>query len=343
MKIRTKLILYYCGATVLLMILIFFLLEAALFPKEGYDMLRLLNSKLVLIWIMSFVFLFLISSLVANSVLHPISKIIQDVEHITVLNLNQKIVSYSPKDEIGELAATFNRMLERIQDAVEAQKMFVSNVSHELLTPMSAMIAELELALHEEQTQNEYKTVLRNTLSDARKMAKLSGGLLDLAKASYHSQHIAMSPIRLDEVLLDAQMKITKANPHYKVNLIFNTEDDDDKMVTIIGNEYLLRTAFINLMDNNCKFSPDRRSTVQISFTKEKTVIKLEDSGIGIAKEEITKIFQPFYRGKNKHYTQGNGIGMALVEKIITLHQGEIFIISEENHGTLFTLFFNHI
>ena len=132
--------------------------------------------------------------------------------------------------------------------------MFISNVSHELRTPMAALIGEVELSLHKDRTDDEYREILETVLTDARKIERLSLGLLDLAKVSYNKDQISMSNVRLDETLIDAFSVIIKANTNYSVEFISEDDNGDDKMVTVIGNEYLLRTAFVNLIENNCKF-----------------------------------------------------------------------------------------
>ncbi|MDC2175207.1 HAMP domain-containing sensor histidine kinase [Bacteroides thetaiotaomicron] len=342
MKIRTRLTLGYLCATALLVIFVFFILEEMLFPQDGYDMLHILNIKLLLIWLLSFAILFMIGYFMARSALNPVSHIIRQMKKTTASDLSQRVSVNNQKDEIGELALTFNKTLDRLEESFESQKMFVSNVSHELRTPMAALIAELELALHKERSNEEYKQVVEAALNDARKVEKLSGGLLDLAKVSYDKGQIAMNEVRLDEVLIDAFAIVLKANPDYKVDMISDDTNDDDTLITVLGNEYLLRTAFANLIENNCKFSPDKSSVIQIIVNGHLVNIQFSDKGIGIPQEDIDQLFTPFYRGRNKYYIGGNGIGMALVDKIISLHSGEIHIQSQPGIGTQFTISLSH-
>jgi len=330
-------------ATALLVVAVFVVLEELLFPQVGYDMLRILNIKLFVIWVVSFAILFIIGYLMARSVLKPVSKIVKQVEDITDSNLSKRVEIDNPKDEIGELSATFNDMLDRLEKSFESQKMFVSNVSHELRTPMAALIAELELSLHKERSNEDYKKIVENALADARNIEKLSNGLMDLAKASYYTDQIKMTSVRLDEVLLDASTMVMKARGDYNIDLIFGDYTDDDRMVTIHGNEYLLRTAFVNLMENNCKFSHNHNSTIQISFLGDKVFIRFSDTGIGISRKDMEQMFKPFYRGGNRYFSAGNGIGMTLVERIVKLHGGTISVNSLQGEGTVFTLVFKHV
>jgi signal transduction histidine kinase len=343
MKIRTKLTLRYLLATMVLVAAVFALLEELLFPQVGYDMFRILNIKLLAIWAISFAILFVIGYFMARNALKPVSKTVKQVEEITASSLSKRLEIDNPKDEIGELASTFNDTLDRLEKSFESQKIFVSDVSHELRTPMAALIAELELSLHKERSNEDYKKVVENALADARKIEKLSNGLMDLAKASYNIDQISMASVRLDETLLDASAMAMKVCGDYNIDLIFGNNTDDDNMVTINGNEYLLRTAFINLMENNCKFSHNHSSTVQISFSGNKVIVHFSDTGIGISHEEIGQIFKPFYRGENRHFSAGNGIGLTLVERIVKLHGGAITVNSHKGEGTVFTLEFEHI
>ena len=328
MKIITKVTLRYLLIIALLVIAVFVILEELVFHQDGYDMYNILTFRLVGVWLISFAILFIIGSLMARSVLKPVSLIVKQVENITASNLSERVEVENSDDEIGELAITFNKTLDRLEESFNAQKMFVSNVSHELRTSMTALIAELEISLPKNRTDKDYRTIVENALSDARNIDKLSNGLLDLAKASYDIESIKMSDIRIDEVLLDASAILMKANPDFKVNLIFSDDTDDDSMVTVYGNEYLLRTAFLNLMENNCKFSENYTSKVNISFNSNNIIVSFSDTGIGMSDSDIQRIYKPFFRGLNSKSIKGNGIGMTLVERIVSLHGGIISIIA---------------
>ena len=342
MKIRTRLTIHYLLATALLVIAVFAVLEELLFPQEGYDMFHILNIRLLGVWFISFIVLYIIAWFMAKSVLKPVSKVVKQVESITASNLSKRVDIKTSKDELGELVDTFNDTLDRLEKSFESQKMFISNVSHELCTPMAALIAELELSLHKERSNKDYKKVVENALSDARHIEKLSNGLMDLAKASYNTEQIKMDKVRLDEVLLDASTMVMRGNKQYYVELVFNEESADVELPTILGNEYLLRTAFVNLMENNCKFSENHCSNVRIAMAEKMVFISFSDLGIGISEEDMKHLFTPFYRGENKSFTPGNGIGLTLVDRIVKLHGGEIEVNSERNKGTTFVLMFAH-
>ncbi|CAK7071705.1 MAG: Signal transduction histidine-protein kinase ArlS [Parabacteroides sp.] len=320
-----------------------YIITAAAYDEYGYDRLKSLRAMLIFLAFLGITILVGAGYFLARAALSPVSDIVNEVEGITASQMNKRLPVKNKKDELGELSETFNRMLERLENAFCSQKMFVSNVSHELRTPMAALIAELELATLKERSPEEYKGAIRNALQDSHKIVRLITGLLNLAKADYLPEQIKMEQVRLDELLLDAREVVLKANPDYSVVLIFEQEADDDSVLTVFGNSYLLKTAFVNLIENNCKFSLDKTSSVRISFKENISVVSFSDTGVGMSEEDLEKLFIPFYRGDNQSEVPGYGIGMTLTHKIITLHQGSILVESVKGKGTTYIVELPHI
>jgi Signal transduction histidine kinase len=321
-----------------------YIITAAAYDGYGYAKLESLTTLLFVLWIAGLIILAFIGYLLARGALHPVSRIVDEVDAITDLCLNTRLAVKKEHDELDELSETFNQMLNRLEQSFNNQKMFVSNVAHELRTPLASLITELEVALlREQRTTDEYKTVITNAITDAQNLKHLITGLLDLAKANYDVSQIATEELRLDELLLDARETVLKANKDYSVDLIFDQDANDESLITVKGNEYLLKTAFVNLMENNCKFSDNKSSYVQISFYGKNSIIRLADSGLGIPADEIDKIFTPFYRGANSIRIKGQGIGMALTQKIVLLHNGTITVHSHIGEGTTFVVKIPHI
>ena len=231
-----------------------------------------------------------------------------------------------------------NITIRPIEQALSSQKMFVSNVSHELRTPLAAITAELDLALSRERTPEQYQKSLMRSLDDAHRMTLLIDGLLNLAKADYGAHGITMELLRIDELLLDAREQLLHGHPNYTVNISFDENAmDADADFTINGNEYLMNIALKNLIENNCKYSDNNTSNILITTTESGICITLSDSGKGMTTEEQRNIFQLFYRGTSTGQ-KGHGIGMALAQKIISLHKGEIEVKSKPGYGTTFSV-----
>lgn len=321
-----------------------YVVTAAAYDGYGYNHLRELKKALIILFVTGLSILFITCYFLAYTSLRPIRNIIREMEDITTLHIKKRLSIRNRKDEIGELSISFNALLDRLEASFNSQKMFVSNVSHELRTPLASLMAELDLSLQKERTGQHYRQAILNALKDAQRMNKLIDGLLNLAKADYQKEQIKMEPIRLDELLLDTRNLVLKAHPDYHIELIFEQEAaDDDRMITIQGNLYLLNIAFANLMENNCKYSDDKSSIIQISYWDKWTIVRLSDDGIGMSVSDLQNMFTLFYRGNQDTVVEGHGIGMTLSQKIIHLHQGKISVYSEQGKGTTFVVELPHI
>lgn len=315
-----------------------YVITAAARDEYGLTKLKNLRTTLILSYLAVVILTFLVGYIFSGRVLKPVSDMVDQVQEITATNLDLRVPVKNKKDEIGELGITFNNMLNRLEQSFDAQKQFVSNISHELRTPLSAIVTELELSLIRQRSNEEYQATIERALNDTKRLVRLSNGLLDLAKASYDQTEIAMKEVRLDELLMDARETVLRSNASYKVNIIFEQEIEDDNFISAKGNEYLLKVAFVNLIENGCKFSEDHQSTVAISYFESKIILRFADTGVGISEDEQSLIFNAFYRGKNKIIAEGNGIGLSLTQKIILLHKGNITVASRLGEGTSFTI-----
>jgi signal transduction histidine kinase len=205
-----------------------YVVTAAAKDIDGLAKLHDLRIALVIGFLVAILLTFLAGYLFSRQALQPVSQMVDKVEEITASHLDLRISEGRGKDEIAELAITFNRMLDRLENSFEAQRQFVSNISHELRTPLATIIGELEIAAKKGRTPAEYEELTRLILQDARRLVKLSNGLLDLAKASYDKAEIAFKEVRLDELLLDTRQAVLKSNPDYGVNIIFEREIEED-------------------------------------------------------------------------------------------------------------------
>ena len=321
-----------------------YIITAAAYDQYGFTKLNSLLKNSILVFVISILFIYIAGLFISKKAFDPVKEMTEKARKISATNLDLRLNSNDSKDELSELANTFNEMLSRLENSFDAQKHFVSNISHELRTPLAAIITELELSADKEKNAKEYKSSIQNALGDAKKLVRLSNSLLDLAKASYDPSEIAFRPLRVDELLLDARQQVQQSNPAYKIDIHFVRDVDPDREeneISVNGNEYLLKVAFANLFENGCKFSRDKHSQVSISFENRKILLKFTDKGIGISEDDLKNIFTPFYRGENKRFAPGNGIGLSLTQKIISLHAGSLSVLSEKDKGTTFEVKLN--
>jgi signal transduction histidine kinase len=320
-----------------------YLVTAAGYDAYGYNKLSTLRNILLLGFLLSIGVIFGAARLLSRQALQPMAAVVSKVSNITATRLNQRVDQGNGKDEIAELAITFNQMLDRLENSFNAQKAFVGNIAHELRTPLAAMIAELELIRQRPRQLGEYQQAIDLALEDARKVSRLASGLMDMAKADYDQVTISFKPLRLDELLLDARMELLKGNPGYSVEIAFEQELEEDRFISLKGNEYLLKNALLNVLENGCKFSQDRHCRAIIRHTSQEVILSVADSGIGIAAEDLPHVFTPFYRGANKTFAAGSGIGLSLTSKVIALHQGRIQLESAAGKGTGVHIFLPHL
>jgi signal transduction histidine kinase len=315
-----------------------YIVIASAFDNYGRSKLQNLIWIILVGFLVSIGLTVFVGRIYANKALKPMSDVVKQVEKITISSLDMRVNEGNGTDEIAQLAITFNQMLERLESAFEMQRRFVSNASHELRTPLTSITGQIEVSLMKSRTREEYEAILESVLEDIKNLNALSNGLLDLAKASSDISAIALHTLRIDEVLWETRDELIGRKKDYKISIAFSEPLEDEKELTMLGNHHLLKTAIINLMDNACKFSPDKSVEIFLSVKGKYLVAQFIDKGMGIDNEDMGKIFHPFFRSKNVKNIAGNGLGLSLTAKIIQLHRGTISIESQLQKGTKVTV-----
>jgi two-component system, OmpR family, sensor histidine kinase ArlS len=280
----------------------------------------------------------LLGLFLAGRALKPISMIIDQAKKISAQRLDLRLKTGNNKDELAQLSVAFNEMLERLDKSNELQKTFIYNVSHGLRTPYSLILAEIEISLMKERSVKDYIKTLRSISDEVKKINALSDGLLELIQVSLDVPLYKFEPLRVDELLLQSGADLTKQEPEYKVNIDEINLPEEEEMVTGMGNEALLKKAFINLMSNACKFSNDKNVFLKLYTSERYVFVEFIDKGIGIPDDEIDRIFDPFFRCSNFTGKHGHGLGLTLAKRIIELHKGTIQATSVLNHGSTFVV-----
>lgn len=308
----------------------------------GEFYMQRLKYNIYVICIVSLVLVFIVGFVFSYYTIKPIKNIIAHIRDISEHQLHKRLVVPKAKDELYELTETFNTTFNRLEQSFNNHRKFVTTISHEFRTPLAALIAELQLAKELNTTLEEYKVSVDNALQDAQKATDLSSALLDLARASYDISQISFVPLRLDELLMDAQLSVIGKNPSYKVKISYQAmqEVNQEEMegFEMNGNPYLLLIAFVNLMENACKYAQDEQCIVTLIQEDTSFVLQFKDKGIGISLEDQAKIFDLFYRGTNQKYNTGNGVGLSIVQQIVALHKGEIKVQSTIGEGSCFCI-----
>ena len=282
----------------------------------------------------------LISSLTgwffARRTLLPVKKMIHKIDNIKASYLNLRLDEGNKTDELAQLSVRFNQMLDRIEQAFQTQRSFVSHASHELRTPLTAITGQIQVSLLANDNPAELKLMIQSVLDDVQQLNKLTNNLLDLTSIDADDTKFKYSLVNILEIIWQIRSELLKKNPNYQI--LISLEDTEELLPEVKGNEGLLYTALINLIENGAKFSPVNKVDVSINIDFKALNITFQNEGSVIPAHEISQIFEPFTRGTNARNTKGHGVGLSLTRRIVQLHKGEIKVSSTETEGTIFTL-----
>lgn len=304
----------------------------------GYSKLERLRDILITGWTVSLLLVVLAGWLFAGDALKPVSDIIEQVKNISARNIHERLRAGRQKDELNQLAATFNELLDRLEDAFKSQRSFVSHASHELRTPLAIMMSQLEVSLLQKRTTEAYQDTIKEGIIEVKKMRDLVNGLLELARLNDDTSQFNFRPLRVDDLLWQAREMLMNLAPGYNIQIEFDQFPEEESSLEILGDASLLQTAFINLMENGCKYSDDHRINVTLHVQVHGIRVAFTDHGMGIAESDLTHIFEPFYRAESTQYVKGHGVGLALTQRIIKLHSGKITVTSQVGKGTQFVV-----
>lgn len=264
----------------------------------------------------------------------PIKKITDRVKEISTENIHLRLDDKNRSNEIRALVQTFNDLLNRIETAFETQKNFISNASHELGTPLTAIMGEADVSLLKPRTTEEYQSALQNISAQAERLDQITKSLLFLAQTGYKGNAIIFERLRIDEIVWETKGLIDKLNPGNKIFIDLSLLPDDPKKLKVRANKQLLQLALANIFNNACKYSGNKPVTVFIASSNQQAIITVRDQGIGIPENEMPYIYDPFFRASNTGPFAGYGIGLPLSRNVVHLHKGVLIVTSDVNSGT---------
>jgi len=273
---------------------------------------------------------------IVRGALSPVSKISRTARSIeTGSDLSQRVKYKGPADEIGELASTFDHMIEHLDRVFESQRFFVADASHELRGPLTVIRGNLDLLkrkLSEEDRRESLKAIERESI----RMSKIVDDLLFLAEVESgqltQQQRVSLKKIVLDEV------ERAKALAGERKIIVERQED-----LAVKGDTQKLRQLLANLIDNAIKYTPEHGTiTLSLFQDSESACLEVADDGIGIAPEDLLHIFDRFYRVDKARSRAGGGtgLGLAIVKGIVEQHGGRVTVASEPSKGSNFTVCF---
>lgn len=305
--------------------------------RYGQSKLRNLRKGIISGILIGVLLLALVSWFWVKKMLQPVADKISKARAIGAKSLNLRLNVKNNHDELGQLALTFNEMLDRIEHGFRTHQQFIRNASHEMRTPLTAITAEADLALQQNRSPENYQRALENVRARAENLNELVTQLLLMAKLE--AGHGAADQLcAADEVLLSAlrtlQIKYPKATQHIQLGL----DAPDASQFLVRCDPAILQTAFFNLLDNAVKYGNDQAVSVRLFPQGQSVCLEIVDQGVGIAPDEMEHLFEPFYRSSRQHHLPGSGIGLSLVKSIAEKYGGSIRVKSEPGQGTTASL-----
>jgi signal transduction histidine kinase len=243
----------------------------------------------------------------------------------------------SPHDELGQLAATFNHLLQGVDSAVRQLRQFVTDASHELRTPLAVLHGETQLLLSKPRSAQEYRKTLCMFDDEFRKLTRIVEGLFTLSMADAGQLHLVCEPLYINEVLEEACALVT-SRARTKEILIARKLD---KEIAYFGDEAFLHQLFLIFLDNAIKYSPNgSRVSVTLERSKGEIRVRFEDQGIGISIGHLPLIFDRFYRAEpsSNGEAHSGGLGLAIAQAIVRAQGGSIECKSTPGVGSTFTV-----
>lgn len=272
--------------------------------------------------------------ILAKRSLSPIGYVVSKTQNITSQNLGERLEWRGAGDEMDDLIQTINGMIARLEGSFKRMAEFTADVSHELKTPLCGMRGEAEVLLSRRRSIEEYQEGLVHFIEQFDQLNKMVNDLILLSKSDASQIELKMEPIRLD-LLIREVVGLFQVLAEQK-GLVWKTDTLEEIMV--LGDKGLLQQLFANLIDNAIKYTSDGSIRIHLAKNQERALIKIEDTGIGIPKEEQENIFKRFYRvdKSRSRETGGVGLGLSIAEWITHAHHGRIDVESELNQGSTF-------
>jgi len=273
---------------------------------------------------------------IIRKALSPVRNMSNLAKKISAEDLTLRINNINESGEIGELADTFNSMIDRLERSFSQIKQFSEDVSHELKTPLTVLKGEIAVCLKKERSCAEYESTLKILNNQVVRLTAIIDDLLTLSQIE-NGKTDMLEVFSLDTIILEIfeEFSFPAKEKELEIQLIAVDE------VSIQGNSGLVKRMISNIVQNSIKFT--EKGSIMISLKKkpDSFTLSIKDTGIGIPAESIADIFDRFYRvdKSRSSRTGGSGLGLSIVKKISELHRFEIKVESELSKGTVFEIF----
>lgn len=301
--------------------------------SDSSNVLKNLLDTLMIAFPVILLLLFFLARFFAGRSIKPINDIIYTSRVITKDNLKTRIPLPKTRDELFTLSKTINNLLNRIEDAIEREKQFTSDASHELRTPLTVIKGTLEVLIRKPRDNKEYEEKIMYCINEVDHLNSLVDQLLLMARFENQKQHVNKENVYLNAIILDVLTLNSEKIKAKKINVSLDASEE----FNVYSDNYLLATILRNIISNAIKYS-NNESEIKISLSREKNKIicNVSDHGIGIVKEDLESILNPFFRSNALNHSEikGTGLGLFIVKRITDMLEIKFKIESEIGKGT---------
>lgn len=271
----------------------------------------------------------------ANRALRPIQQITQTAQTISATDLTQRLNYRGAEDEVGQLATTFDQMLNRLQAAFEREQRFTADAAHELRTPLAVIKGRIGVTRSRSRSSEEYEKTLQDLEQEVDRLIRMSNGLLLLARIDRGQLPFNASAVDLNS-LLEVIIEQVQLLAVREITLVHDVTPE----LWVQGDQDHLTSLFLNLLDNAVKYTPEA-GLVRVQAVQQDGVVQVmvSNTGAGISPEHIPHLFERFYRVELTCKGKiGSGLGLAIAYEITRLHGGNLAVQSEPGKETIFTV-----
>ncbi len=271
------------------------------------------------------------AALAGRRFLRPIREMTKATELISKGNFNVR-VSVPKNDEMGKLVTNFNRMTRDLGSTETLQREFVNNVSHEFKTPLASINGFAKLLQSDDLTEEQRKEYADIIAEESERLAKLSSSILRLTRLDNASGIDDQTDYALDEQLRRTVALLYSQLEKKNIEIVLDTGD-----ITVHGNRDMLGEVWMNLLTNAIRYTPENgRICVRAAELLDEIEVEVEDNGCGMTPEVRARVFERFYQGDRSRSNEGNGLGLALVKRIVDLSGGRVEVESAPGAGSVF-------
>lgn len=302
--------------------------------------INILNKILLISFPLILIVLFLTARFFAGKSIKPIEKVIETSNAISKDNLFVRVELPQNKDEIYTLSTTINNLLDRIQSAIEREKQFTSDASHELRTPLAVVKGTLEVLVRKPRNTEEYNSKIKYCIEEINRINAMVDQLLLLARLENQKQSVQLQSVSLNLVIADVLTRLDDQIISKNLKIVERYNDEFFVKTDI----YFVSIIINNLISNAIKYSyPNKEIILSIYKKENNTIFEVIDYGIGIPKDELSKIFHSFYRtsiSSEIENTKGSGLGLSIVKRLCDILSITVKVSSKKDKETKFTLNF---